>query len=114
MKRDYRKEHNVYCALIEAGLDSTKGWDEDWDSSETILEAIPIDVGFYTKLGTMTKVAQELSHDFNNEYNHVWMVFRLDGEHFRITGVKSSYGTSCWNNGVDQVSMKEEMRVFYE
>lgn len=114
MKRDYRKEHNVFVALIEAGLDRKRDWDEDWDSSDTILEALPVDVGFWTDLGTMTKVDQQISHDFNNEYNHVWMVFELNGEYFKVTGVKSSYGVSRWNNGVDQVFMKEEMRVVYE
>lgn len=112
--RDYRKEHNVYVALIDAGLDRTRGWNEDWDSSDTILEAVPVGDTFETDLGTMTKVDQDISHDFNNEYNNVWMVFEVDGQHFKVTGVKSSYGVSDWNNGVDQVQRKEEMRVVYE
>lgn len=86
---------------------------DDWYSSEPV-EAMPIGESFETAHGTCTKVAQNLEHDFNFDYNSIWIVFEVQGRFFKLTGWKSSYGNSHWNDALVEVHAKEETRVFYE
>jgi hypothetical protein len=108
--RDYTAESRVYEGLRHIVLHSQRNWLEEYPA----IEAMPIGESVDTEYGTITKVDQNLSHCFDFDYNHVWMIFEMEGRYFKYTGWKSSYGTSHWNDWVEEVQKKEETRVFYE
>jgi hypothetical protein len=78
------------------------------------LEPMIVGHEWETSEGPAVKVAQDLRRDFNLDYNTVWMVFEIQDRFFKLTGWKSSYGVSHWNDYMEEVERKEETRVFYE
>lgn len=78
------------------------------------LEEMRVGHEWETNAGPAIKVDQYLFRDFNLDYNSVWMIFKIQDRHFKLTGWKSSYGVSHWNDYMEEVERKEETRVFYE
>lgn len=85
-----------------------------WGNENQAIEDLPLGESFETDEGECTKVAESLGHDFNFNYNMVWMIFELKGRFFRLDGWKSSYGYSHWNGDLLEVSRKEEVKISYE
>lgn len=74
-----------------------------------LLEEFPQGVPFWVvELGVVTLVDHDLNHDFDWDSNPVWMVFKIDGSLYKITGYKDSYGGSSWTGEFRKVSESTE------
>lgn len=88
-----------------------------------LLEQFPDNVMFHvTGIGTVTKVHQDLTSEFEYSSNPVFMVFEVEEtEHHDITtrwirfdGTKNSYGGSTWYRKHKYVTRRITQEVVYE
>lgn len=107
--RDYNAEGEVFSAIAEV---NNRGF--RWGHERDAIEEMPVGESVDTPFGILTKVEQKIDHSFDFDYNTVYMIFEWNERFFKFTGWKSSYGTSHWNDWVEEVEKKEETRVFYE
>lgn len=107
--RDYSAEGDVWHGILEIN-NSMRRWSHELDA----IEEMPVGESVETSVGGITKVEQKIDHSFDFDYNTVYMIFEWNERFFKYTGWKSSYGTSHWNDWVEEVEKKEETRIFYE
>lgn len=110
MKFDAQTQ-DLISAILKMNDVSSLWWK---NHDEYPLEEVPIGREFQTEKGVCSKVAQRLTHDFSLDYNCVWMVFTIQDRFFKLIGWKSSYGSSNWNDYMEEVFEKTEVRKFYE
>jgi hypothetical protein len=79
-----------------------------------LFEEFPTKVEFdVVGIGEVEVFDYHLSYSFENEYNAVWMVFKINDKLFKIHGAKDSYGGTDWGRELKPVTEKKEVRYEY-
>lgn len=79
-----------------------------------LFENFPTQVEFEVAgLGNVEVYDHDLRSYFENEYNPVWMVFKINGKLFKLEGSKDSYGGSEWDRDLTAVVKKEKVSYEY-
>lgn len=79
-----------------------------------LFENFPTQVEFdVVGLGKVEVYDHDLKSYFENEYNPVWMVFKINGKLFKLEGKKDSYGGSDWDRDLTAVTKREKVMYDY-
>jgi hypothetical protein len=79
-----------------------------------LFEQFPTKVEFdVVGIGKVEVYDHDLTSYFENEYNPVWMVFKINGKLFKLEGSKDSYGGSEWDRELVAVTKREKVSYEY-